>query len=197
MIESVGLHSGLPVKIEINAAPVGSGIEFIHNQSRIPATIGHLKSTNRGTTLSGIAVVEHFLSAAYGIGAYDLEVNVYGDELPALDGSAFDELFFVGTLPGRTGLVERGYWVTADGELMCHDEEPADGDYASGMSEVCGRDVTAFEVTYFDGSDWLDRWDGRTGSDQTGQLPKAVHIVLTIGRHTPEQFETIIYIPTS
>ena len=88
MIESVGLHSGLPVKIEINAAPVGSGIEFIHNQSRIPATIGHLKSTNRGTTLSGIAVVEHFLSAAYGIGAYDLEVNVYGDELPALDGSA-------------------------------------------------------------------------------------------------------------
>src|SRR3990167_7373151 len=26
-----------------------------------------------------------------------------------------DELFFVGTLPGRTGLVERGYWVTGDG----------------------------------------------------------------------------------
>ena len=128
---------------------------------------------------------------------YPLEGTKSSDALRLEDGSAFDELFFVGTLPGRTGLVERGYWVTADGELMCHDEEPADGDYASGMSEVCGRDVTAFEITYFDGSDWLDRWDGRTGTDQTGQLPKAVHIVVTIGRQTPEQFETIIYIPTS
>ena len=112
-------------------------------------------------------------------------------------GSTFDELFFVGTLPGRTGLVERGYWVTAEGALMCHDEEPADGDYATGVSEVCGRDVTAFEATYFDGSEWLDRWDARAGADQAGALPKAVHIVLTIGRQTPERFETIIYIPTS
>lgn len=113
------------------------------------------------------------------------------------EGSVLDELFFVGTLPGRTGLVERGYWVTADGELMCHDEEPADGDYATGASEPCGRDVAAFAITYFDGSDWVERWDARAESDQAGALPKAVHITLSIGRQTPEQFETIIYIPTS
>lgn len=113
------------------------------------------------------------------------------------EGSVSDELFFVGTLPGRSGLVERGYWMTAEGALMCHDEEPADGDYATGVSEVCGRDVTAFEVTYFDGATWRDRWDARATAEQTGALPKAVHIVLAIGRQTPERFETIIYIPTS
>ena len=125
-------------------------------------------------------------------------VGMKPTDTPHLEaGSVLDELFFVGTLPGRTGLVERGYWVTASGELMCHDEEPADGDYATGASEVCGRDVTEFNVSYFDGSEWLDRWDARAKASQAGQLPKAVHIVLAIGRQTPEQFETVIYVPTS
>ena len=111
--------------------------------------------------------------------------------------SAGDELFFVGTLPGRTGLVERGYWLTAAGELMCHDEEPADGDYATGESELCGRDITQFTTAYFDGTEWVDRWDGREEGEQAGKLPKAVHLIMTIGKQKPERFETVIYIPTS
>ncbi|TPW07122.1 MAG: hypothetical protein FD129_2601, partial [bacterium] len=71
------------------------------------------------------------------------------------------EVFFVGALPGRSGLVERGYWVNADGQLMCHDEEPADGDYATGADELCGSDVTGFEAAYHDGAGWLAAWDGR------------------------------------
>ena len=113
-------------------------------------------------------------------------------------GSTFDELSFVGTLPGRTGFVERGYWVTADQKLMCHDDEPADGEYATGESELCGQDVSQFSVSYFDGSEWVDRWDGAAhSSDGKGLLPKAVHIVMTIGRQKPERFETVIYVPTS
>ena len=111
--------------------------------------------------------------------------------------SQFDELFFVGTLPGRTGLIERGYWVNAQGELMCHDQESADGDYTTGTSELCGHDVSQFAVSYFDGEQWLDHWDARPLAPQAGQLPKAVHIVLTIGRQKPERFETVIYVPTS
>ena len=112
-------------------------------------------------------------------------------------GSAGDELFFVGTLPGRTGLVERGYWLNGQGELMCHDEEPADGDYATGVSELCGREITQFTTAYFNGTEWVDRWDGREDGEQAGLLPKAVHLVLSIGRPKPERFETVIYIPTS
>ena len=118
------------------------------------------------------------------------------DDTRVQAGSAQDEAFFVGTLPGRAGFVERGYWVNGRGQLLCHDEEPPDGDYATGGSELCGSDVTEFKLSYFDGSEWLTRWDGRSGA-QTGQLPKALHIVLSIGRDTPERFETVIYVPTS
>ena len=137
------------------------------------------------------------LTSSVGSPRYPL-IGTASDDSPRLEAaSVFDEIFFVGTLPGRTGLVERGYWVTADGELMCHDEEPADGDYATGTSEACGRDVSELTITYFDGSEWLERWDARPEASQAGQLPKAVHIVLSLGRQTPERFETIIYIPTS
>ena len=118
-----------------------------------------------------------------------------GDRLQS--GSALDELFFVGALPGRNGLVERGYWVTGEGRLMCHDEEPADGDYATGTSELCGHDVAQFTIAYFDGTEWRDQWDARPAAGQAGTLPQAVHIVLSIGLKKPERFETVIYIPTS
>lgn len=106
---------------------------------------------------------------------------------------AANALSFVGTLPGRTGFVERGYSVSEDGTLLCHDDEAADGDYATGTSEICGHDVAGFEVSYFDGTAWVDHWDAHP----LGQLPKAVHLTLTIGRQRPERFETVIYVPTS
>ena len=115
---------------------------------------------------------------------------------PLQSASAMDEVFFVGTLPGRAGFVERGYWVNAQGQLFCHDEEPADGDYATGESELCGSGVAEFKVSYFDGSEWVTGWDGRTPV-QAGQLPRALHIVLSIGKEKPERFETVIYVPTS
>ena len=119
------------------------------------------------------------------------------DAPPLHEGSVADALFFVGTLPGRTGFIERGYWVNGAGTLMCHEDEAADGDYATGDSEPCGRDVSQFTVSYFDDAQWLDRWDGRPGAPQQGTLPKAVRIVVMIGRPRPERFETIIYVPTS
>ena len=117
---------------------------------------------------------------------------------PLQAGSQYAELFFVGTIPGRAGLVERGYWVNERGELMCHDDEPADGDYLStGTSELCGTGVRGLEATYFDGTAWLKTWDGRVGAAQAGRVPKAVRIALTIGNTKPEMFETVIDIPTS
>ena len=116
---------------------------------------------------------------------------------PLHEGSVSDELLFVGTLPGRAGFIERGYWVNDHNELLCHDGDPADGDYATGTSEVCGHDVSQFEVSYFDGTGWVDHWDARALAPQAGQLPKAIHLTVTIGKQRPERFETIVYVPTS
>ena len=108
-----------------------------------------------------------------------------------------DELFFAGTLAGRDRIIERGYWLLSDGALMCHDDPAADGNYATGVAEVCARDVTGLTITYFDGMDWQPRWDARTGQAQAGQWPKAVRFSITIGRKRPETFETMVNVPTS
>ena len=140
---------------------------------------------------------ERELSSSVANPRYPL-VGADGSESAQLHpGSVGDALFFVGTLPGRVGFVERGYWLNADQQLMCHDQEPADGDYASGSSELCASGVSQFEVAYFDGTRWVDRWDGRPGAAQAGGLPKAVHVIVSLGAEKPEQFETIVYIPTS
>ena len=140
---------------------------------------------------------ERELSSSVANPRYPMVGAKASDVPPLHDGSMADALFFVGTLPGRTGFVERGYWLNRQGELMCHEEEAADGDYATGESELCGRGMAEFTVSYFDGAQWLDRWDGRPGAAQQGMLPKAIRLSLLIGQPRPERFETIVDVPTS
>ena len=130
--------------------------------------------------------------ARYPFIGHDIEAT------PIKETSTQDEVFFVAVLAGRAGLVERGYWVNGEGALMCHDDEPADGDYEStGIDEPCGTDVTAFEASYFDGVEWLSEWNGGPGGDQEAHVHKAVRLTLTVGEQKPEQFETIVHVPTS
>jgi len=98
-LEGIGLHSGRPAGIAVEPAPADSGIVFLSGDKRVPATLASLKETRRGTTLDGVAVVEHFLSAAAGLGLDNLTVAVSGPELPVADGSA---------LPFAQALLEAG-----------------------------------------------------------------------------------------
>jgi len=88
LVEGIGLHSGQPVKVAVSRGLPGVGVSFVHLGKTVPALAENVTQTERGTSLSGIAVVEHFLSAAFGGHYYDLVASVEGNELPALDGSA-------------------------------------------------------------------------------------------------------------
>ena len=140
---------------------------------------------------------ERELSSAVRNPRYPLIGTGSSDPARVQAGSQFSELFFVGTLPGRTGFVERGYWINAEGNLMCHDGDPADEDYATGASEPCGHHVSQFDVTYFNGVEWVDQWDARPSASNAGQLPQAVHVTMALGQPKPEQFDAIVYVPTS
>ncbi|MFA6548726.1 MAG: UDP-3-O-acyl-N-acetylglucosamine deacetylase [Candidatus Margulisiibacteriota bacterium] len=87
-LSGIGLHSGKPTSIKVNTAPENHGIVFIQEGKKVPARIESVRETRRGTFLEGIAVTEHFLAAASGLGIDNLMVEVKGEELPALDGSA-------------------------------------------------------------------------------------------------------------
>jgi UDP-3-O-acyl N-acetylglucosamine deacetylase len=87
-LAGTGLHSGEESHLRISPAPENNGIAFIKDGARIPASVAQVKETKRGTSLDGIAVTEHFLSAAFALGVDNLQVEIRGDELPAMDGSA-------------------------------------------------------------------------------------------------------------
>ncbi|MBI3975729.1 MAG: UDP-3-O-[3-hydroxymyristoyl] N-acetylglucosamine deacetylase [Armatimonadetes bacterium] len=96
-LDGVGLHTGAPVQVRLEAAAPGSGIVFVRRDrpgtAPIAAVVDAVSDTRRGVTLGGgegvtVATVEHLLSAAAGLGIDNLRVDLDGPELPALDGSA-------------------------------------------------------------------------------------------------------------
>jgi UDP-3-O-acyl N-acetylglucosamine deacetylase len=87
-LSGIGLHSGEESSLSFSPAPPNAGICFIKEGRRIPALVNFVRESKRGTSLDGIAVIEHFLSAVYGLGIDNLQVEITGRELPALDGSS-------------------------------------------------------------------------------------------------------------
>jgi UDP-3-O-[3-hydroxymyristoyl] N-acetylglucosamine deacetylase len=93
-IEGVGLHSGKVARVTVSPAPVDAGIVFkVHaTGERIPARPESVVNSNYATTLgvngARIQTVEHLMAAAAGLGIDNVEIDVDGPEIPALDGSA-------------------------------------------------------------------------------------------------------------
>lgn len=92
----VGLHGGRKVEVVIRPAPVDTGIVFsiLKNGRRFvikpdPASV---ISTGLATTLGNdsahISTVEHLLATFVGLEIDNAIVDVYGEELPIMDGSA-------------------------------------------------------------------------------------------------------------
>jgi len=91
----IGIHTGSPATVVCRPAPVGTGIVFVRTDQRaepeVKAALEMVSGTQRGITLAGrapVRTVEHLLAAAAGVGVSNLRVEVRGEELPILDGSA-------------------------------------------------------------------------------------------------------------
>ncbi|MCX5725967.1 MAG: UDP-3-O-acyl-N-acetylglucosamine deacetylase, partial [Candidatus Saganbacteria bacterium] len=95
-ISGISLHSGLTSKIKFCPAPEGSGIVFARSDlpgsPSIPARVEYVFDTQRGVSLKNggaeVRVVEHVLSAIFGLGIDNVKIELAGIEPPALDGSA-------------------------------------------------------------------------------------------------------------
>ena len=91
-----GLHTGQTVQASVLPAPAGQGVVFrrvdLNPPVEIPALASFVTDTSRGTTLSKgsarVATVEHLLSALHGLRIDNAIIEVQGEEIPILDGSA-------------------------------------------------------------------------------------------------------------
>ncbi|HVA33354.1 MAG TPA: UDP-3-O-acyl-N-acetylglucosamine deacetylase [Candidatus Baltobacteraceae bacterium] len=97
--QGVGLHTGAPASVEVQPAPVDSGITFVVASAtdsktpvRVPATAEYVIDTSRATVLgrdgASISTTEHLLSALFAMGVSNADVCVDGPEIPICDGSA-------------------------------------------------------------------------------------------------------------
>ena len=95
-IAGVGLHSGGRTRLTIRPAGAGTGIVFRRIDrgfgETVAATAANVVDTRLATTLgqgaTRVATVEHLLAAFAGLGVDNAFVDVAGEELPVMDGSA-------------------------------------------------------------------------------------------------------------
>lgn len=89
-MEGIGLHSG--GRITLVVRPSREGIAFVRAGVRIPGKPEHVVDTRLNTTIGmggvSVSTVEHLMSALYGMGITDCEVEISGAEIPVMDGSA-------------------------------------------------------------------------------------------------------------
>lgn len=103
----VGLHGGQRVELTLRPAPVDTGIVFRRVDLALPVDIPvnalWITDTRMATTLSAggdpgapkVKTIEHLLSACAGLGLDNLVIDINGEEVPILDGSAASFVFLL------------------------------------------------------------------------------------------------------
>lgn len=96
VVQGVGLHTGKPATMCVKPANPGFGYKFqridLEGEPFIKADVDYVVDTSRGTTLElngcRVATVEHILSALVGMGVDNALIQLDGEEVPIMDGSA-------------------------------------------------------------------------------------------------------------
>jgi UDP-3-O-[3-hydroxymyristoyl] N-acetylglucosamine deacetylase len=96
----LGVHGGQKVELTFKPAPPDAGISFrrvdLPTPVTIPVTAQTVCDTRMATTISPggdpgapkVQTIEHLLSACAGLGLDNLVIDISGEEVPVLDGSA-------------------------------------------------------------------------------------------------------------
>jgi UDP-3-O-[3-hydroxymyristoyl] N-acetylglucosamine deacetylase len=94
--EGIGLHTAEPVRMTLRPAPANTGVVFtrvdLPSAPAIEATPAHIVDVHHATTVGkhGVRVrtIEHLMAAFAGMRVDNVVVELDGEEVPAMDGSA-------------------------------------------------------------------------------------------------------------
>lgn len=95
-ISGAGIHTGQAVTIRLKPAEPNTGIAFqrvdLKNKPIIKADVDNVIETNRSTTLEAnggrVSTIEHLLASLVGMQVDNVLIEIDGEEVPILDGSA-------------------------------------------------------------------------------------------------------------
>lgn len=102
-VTGTGIHSGKPVRLTLGPAGIDQGLRLIRTDVQphveIPLQTDSVVDTRMSTSVGkdGVTVstVEHLMSAFWGMGIDNATVQVEGDEIPIMDGSASQFIFLI------------------------------------------------------------------------------------------------------
>ncbi len=97
-LDGFGVHSGKPVSVSFHPADPDTGVVFLHSDQNgagreIRALVSEIGATDLCTVLGDpagqhVGTVEHVMAALFGLGIDNVAIEVDGNEMPILDGSA-------------------------------------------------------------------------------------------------------------
>lgn len=116
--EGVGIHTGQSVKMSLRPAPANSGIVFkrvdLPSSTTIEATPAHIVDVHYATTIgkNGVKVgtIEHLMAAFAGTRLDNVLVELDGEEVPAMDGSAAPFVELIGHAGLKRQMAARTYF---------------------------------------------------------------------------------------
>jgi UDP-3-O-[3-hydroxymyristoyl] N-acetylglucosamine deacetylase len=97
VLKGIGVHSGAEVSLILHPAEANSGYNFYvqggANVGHVPGDFRAVSNLTLCTVLSGadgasVATVEHLLAALRGLGIDNVDIELDGNEVPVMDGSA-------------------------------------------------------------------------------------------------------------
>ncbi len=99
ILEGKGLHTGEKTKVEFLPAPANTGIIFMRQDKNPPIlikgeahSVGDFEKFPRRTSVGAqncyVQTVEHLMASLSIMGVDNVQINVWGSEIPGLDGSA-------------------------------------------------------------------------------------------------------------
>ncbi len=129
----IGLHTGKFAEVVLKPAPPNHGIIFYRKDigtrrgidAKIENVLGGSFATVIGRGKELVITVEHILSAIFALGIDNLKIEVFGEEIPAMDGSAH---YFLNLLkkagivtlpfPKKFILIEKEFKFSQDGKFI-------------------------------------------------------------------------------
>lgn len=95
-ISGAGIHTGKSVNMRLKPAAPHTGINFqrtdLPDKPVIKADVDNVVDTNRSTTIgikdARISTIEHLMASLVGMGIDNILIEIDGEEVPILDGSA-------------------------------------------------------------------------------------------------------------
>jgi len=179
IFKGIGLHSGVISEITISPAAPNTGILFVRvdtnvKNKKILANFESVTPAKLCTRISNgsisVSTIEHLMAALYGTGIDNVLIEINGEEIPILDGSAKE---FTKEI-NRVGLINQSSKVNflkITNKIICEDNnkftsiEPIAGNYLEIDCQIDFHDHFIKKQSKrisFQNNEFMDIYDSRT-----------------------------------